>query len=128
MEVLDKHVHKRRENNKFYQQIFRSVSAVEILKEPDSTYFSNHWLSIARFDKGEKQLAEELRLHLANRNIESRPLWKPMHLQPVYHDYPYYGDEIASHAFERSICLPSGSNLTVEDKERISTAVDEFFS
>jgi dTDP-4-amino-4,6-dideoxygalactose transaminase len=66
---------------------------------------------------------ETLRLALDAENIESRPLWKPMHLQPVFEKYPYYGDAVAEKLFENGLCLPSGSNLTEEDRERIAEVV-----
>ena len=60
-------------------------------------------------------------------NIESRPLWKPMHLQPVFQKYPYYGGLVADHLFENGLCLPSGSNLTSLEKERIVKVFNNFF-
>ncbi len=66
---------------------------------------------------------EYLRLALLVENIESRPLWKPMHLQPVFKDSPYYGDKVAENLFDKGLCLPSGSNLTENDLERIATTI-----
>jgi len=60
-------------------------------------------------------------------NIESRPLWKPMHLQPVFANYPYYGGTVAEDLFENGLCLPSGSNLTDHDRERIAAVIGEVF-
>lgn len=68
-----------------------------------------------------------MRLHLETYNIESRPLWKPMHLQPVFADMPYYGGEVAQKLFDNGLCLPSGSNLSDEDRERIKEAIVELF-
>jgi dTDP-4-amino-4,6-dideoxygalactose transaminase len=128
MEVLKDHVELRRDNNRFYRELFKSIQGVKILHEPENTYFCNHWLSVAIFEKDKKNLAEELRQHLAAVNIESRPLWKPMHLQPVFKDAPYYGGTVSSDAFEQGLCLPSGSNLSEGDRKRISDAILEFFS
>jgi dTDP-4-amino-4,6-dideoxygalactose transaminase len=70
---------------------------------------------------------EDLRLALEQENIESRPLWKPMHLQPVFEKYPYYGGKVCETLFENGLCLPSGSNLTVEDKNRLKEVFNRFF-
>jgi dTDP-4-amino-4,6-dideoxygalactose transaminase len=66
-------------------------------------------------------------LALESDNIESRPLWKPMHLQPVFSEYPYYGNKVAEKLFENGLCLPSGSNLTNEDRKRIAIVVRNLF-
>ena len=71
---------------------------------------------------------EALRLAFESVNIETRPLWKPMHLQPVFENAPYYGSKVAESLFERGLCLPSGSNLTDSDRARISNVIDAFFS
>ena len=71
---------------------------------------------------------EDFRLFLEQENIESRPLWKPMHLQPVFKNTPYFGHKIAETLFEIGLCMPSGSNLTDEEMERIATAVKVFFN
>jgi dTDP-4-amino-4,6-dideoxygalactose transaminase len=127
MEVLDAHVSKRREMNLFYKDIFASLDGVRVLNEPEKSYFCNHWLSVIMLDKNKIPFTtEELRLHLENWNIESRPLWKPMHLQPVFKDAPFYGNGIAEEAFLTGLCLPSGSNLTIDEKERIKEAVNKF--
>ena len=68
---------------------------------------------------------EKLRLHLEEHNIESRPIWKPMHLQPVFKKAPYYGGGVAEDIFNRGLCLPSGSNLTEEEKEKIKIAISK---
>jgi dTDP-4-amino-4,6-dideoxygalactose transaminase len=71
---------------------------------------------------------ETLRLAFEAENIESRPLWKPMHLQPVFEKYPYYGNKVAETLFENGLCLPSGSNLTDEDRLRIAEVANAIFS
>ena len=126
MEVLDLRVSQRRVMNAFYQELFKDIEAVEVFKEPSSDYFSNHWLSAIVLDSYEKR--EALRLTLEKENIESRPLWKPMHLQPIFEKYPYYGKKVAENLFDNGLCLPSGSNLTTADKERIKENVTAFFT
>ena len=125
MEVLDKHIGLRREMNQFYKGLFSDVDGIEVFTEPNSDYYSNHWLTaiiLKDYDTREK-----LRLALENENIESRPLWKPMHLQPVFKDCPYYGKNVAEELFENGLCLPSGSNLNSQDKNRLKEVIDAFF-
>ena len=120
MEVLDKHINLRRANNQFYNDLFKDVKDIEVQQQPTQDYYSNFWLSCilihddAPFTKAQFQAAMDAE------NIETRPLWKPMHLQPVFKGLPYYGSKVSETLFEKGICLPSGSNLTEEDLNRIS--------
>jgi dTDP-4-amino-4,6-dideoxygalactose transaminase len=125
MEVIDLRVAQRRAMHSFYQELFKTNTAVSVLKEPSDHYFSNHWLSAIVLASYEQR--ETLRLAFEASNIESRPLWKPMHLQPIFEKYPYYGVNVAEGLFENGLCLPSGSNLTDADRERIAEAVGVFF-
>lgn len=125
MEVLTQRVEARRKNHEFYTELFRNIEGVTVFTEPAADFYSNHWLSaviirpeIAGFTR------EDLRLKFLEDDIESRPLWKPMHLQPVFADAPYYGKKVAEELFENGLCLPSGSNLTDEDRERIGRVVE----
>ena len=129
MQVLDSHVNLRRDMNQFYLDYFKNIEGVKVFTEPNSEYFSNHWLSaiIVSPEKVNGKTREDLRLALELANIESRPLWKPMHLQPVFEKYPYYGEKVAEKLFEFGLCLPSGSNTTVQDKERINKVFNIFF-
>lgn len=128
MEVLDEHVNLRRDMHSFYKEIFEGVSQVKIFSEPKNSYFCNNWLTVIQIDRrlNKNFSRETLRLHLEKENIESRPLWKPMHLQPVFKDAPFYGNEIASEAFKTGLCLPSGSNLGDVERMRIATAVNQY--
>ncbi len=125
MEVLDAHISKRREMNFFYNDIFGGVKGVKVLNEPENTYFCNHWLTVIIVEK-EAFNTDALRKNLDELNIESRPLWKPMHLQPVFGEAPFYGNGVAEEAFKTGLCLPSGSNLNDEEKNRIKTAIRKF--
>jgi dTDP-4-amino-4,6-dideoxygalactose transaminase len=129
MEVLDEHVALRRQMHDFYVAIFASIEGVEVFSTPNDDYYANYWLSAITIDenktKGIKR--ETLRLALEAENIESRPLWKPMHLQPIFEKYPYYGSNVAQNLFENGLCLPSGSNLTDKDRERISKVIKSVF-
>ncbi len=126
MQVLSKHIGLRREMNALYLDLFKNVEVVKVLSEPSEDYFSNHWLSAITVSKEANFTREDLRLALWEDNIESRPLWKPMHMQPVFKDLPYYGRKVSEDLFERGLCLPSGSNLTEEEKERIAIKINEF--
>ena len=125
MEVLDKHVNFRRANHQFYKGLFSTIADVEILTEPSSDFYSNHWLS-AIFLKSFEQ-REALRFAFETENIETRPLWKPMHLQPVFKDAPYYGKTVSENLFNKGLCLPSGSNLTKDEFLRIEKVIKDFF-
>jgi len=129
MEVLDKHIELRREMHGFYASIFENNNIVSLFSELNENYYSNYWLSTIVFNetKNQKKNREELRLVLEKENIESRPLWKPMHLQPIFKDAKYYGGKVAETLFENGLCLPSGSNLSLEDKERIYECLSTYF-
>ena len=128
MEVLDKHIGLRRANQQFYKKIFSEVPGITVFEEPNAAYFSNHWLSSITIDKTKTGFSrEDLRLSLWEDIIESRPLWKPMHLQPVFKNCAYYGEQIAETLFENGLCLPSGSNLTEKDRMRIESSIRKLF-
>lgn len=129
MQVLDARISKRRENQKFYRELFQEVDGVTVHNEPNTDYFSNHWLSAIIIDpKIAGKTREDLRLSFLEDTIESRPLWKPMHLQPVFANAPYYGGKVAEELFDNGLCLPSGSNLTDSERERIAKKVKEVFA
>nr|WP_315123787.1 aminotransferase class I/II-fold pyridoxal phosphate-dependent enzyme [uncultured Capnocytophaga sp.] len=120
MEVLPDRINARRKMHAFYTELFKDIRGIQLLTEPNEDYFSNHWLSVIHIDE---QLVgfdrEVLRLAFLEDNIETRPLWKPMHLQPVFSGTPYYGEQVAETLFNNGLCLPSGSNLTEADRQRI---------
>jgi dTDP-4-amino-4,6-dideoxygalactose transaminase len=129
MEVLDAHVQLRREMQAFYVDLFHDIEAVTVFTAPNIDYYANYWLSaiVIEPDKVLGIDRESLRLAFEEANIESRPLWKPMHLQPVFCNYPYYGTKVAETLFEKGLCLPSGSNLTDEERTRIKRVVLNMF-
>jgi len=127
MEVLDTHIALRRSMHAFYQDIFKDVAGVEVFSEATNALFSNHWLTcIISNPESAGFSSESIRIALEKENIESRPLWKPMHLQPIFKDAPFYGDGIAESLFGSGLCLPSGSNLTVAEKQRIKNVLRVF--
>ena len=110
--------------NRFYQEIFKEIAGVTVFVEPKKEFHSNHWLSCITIHKEITGFTrEELRLQLENDHIEARPLWKPMHLQPVFKKYDYYGGAVAEDLFINGLCLPSGSNLTMKDRDRITKSI-----
>lgn len=129
MEVLDDHVAKRRAMHDFYVNLFKNIEGVTVFTVPNEDYFANYWLSAIVVDPIEANgtTRETIRLALEAENIESRPLWKPMHLQPIFENYSYYGTRVAETLFENGLCLPSGSNLTDEERERIKKVVVALF-
>lgn len=128
MEVIAERVQQRRKNFEFYKQQFAGINSIEFAEEP-SDYFSNRWLSTILVDPKKSMgiSRETIRLELEKDNIESRPLWKPMHLQPVFQKYPYYGSGVSDKLFDNGLCLPSGSNLTNEDLNRVSSIITGLF-
>ncbi|MDI1318528.1 DegT/DnrJ/EryC1/StrS family aminotransferase [Flavobacterium sp.] len=129
MEILKQHINLRRQMHDFYVDFFKDIKEVSVFTEPNSDYFSNHWLSCIVIDpEALGKSSTDLRIALEKENIECRPLWKPMHLQPIFKQYPYYGGTVSEQLFENGLCLPSGSNLSEQDKKRISNALTTFFN
>lgn len=120
--VLNKRVQQRRNNFDQYKKRLESISGIKFIEEPDD-YYSNRWLTTVLFTCFE--IRERIRLALESGNIESRPLWKPMHLQPVFDRHPYYGRGVCDDLFKRGLCLPSGSNLTINDLNRVISIVEK---
>lgn len=128
MLVLDEWVSKRRSINKWYTELLGSLEGIEFLTEPSSEYFSNFWLTAVLVNENKLKVSrDEIMKMLAKDNIETRPLWKPMHLQPVFQSFPFYGSGFSNELFENGLCLPSGSNLTTEEKDRIEKALNDIF-
>ncbi|MGJ8665825.1 MAG: DegT/DnrJ/EryC1/StrS family aminotransferase [Patiriisocius sp.] len=127
MQVLDDHIELRRGMHSFYKQLFMDMQGVEVFAESSESVFSNHWLScISINSKISGFTTDTLRIALEEENIESRPLWKPMHLQPIFKKYPFYGNSVSEDLFNTGLCLPSGSNLTEKDRDRLTSAVRKF--
>ncbi|WP_194535906.1 DegT/DnrJ/EryC1/StrS family aminotransferase [Zobellia nedashkovskayae] len=116
MEVLQDRVDQRRFNYNFYKKHLAHLPEILFLEEQDG-YYSNRWLTCVLMPSF--AIREKIRLALLEENVESRPLWKPMHLQPVFAEFPNYNDGTSEDLFNRGLCLPSGSNLSQNDLERI---------
>ncbi len=127
MLVLDNHVARRREINSLYRELLKNVAGLSFHTNPNKDFKSNYWLTCILIDSAITGFTrEDVRLKMDSENIETRPLWKPMHLQPVFKDAPYYGDTTAEKLFEHGLCLPSGPGLTDEDIERVARVFLEF--
>lgn len=128
MQVLQERVNQRRNNFEFYKNALSGINGIEFVNEPVG-YHSNRWLStiLVHPELSGGVSREDIRLHLEKDNIESRPLWKPMHLQPIFEGAPYYGKRVSEELFERGLCIPSGSNLTEQDLNRIVKKIKELF-
>ena len=129
MEVLPKRIEQRRANYNFYTNALKNIAPISFLSEPEG-YFSNRWLTCILVDPDLSKndvTRETIRLALEKENIESRPMWKPMHLQPVFMKYPFYGDGTSERLFDTGLCLPSGSNLTQVDLERVIAGIQQCF-
>jgi len=129
MTVLSERIRQRRANFDFYTAQFGAVSGFDFVAEPAGS-FSNRWLSAVLIHPEQTGgiSRETLRLYLEKDNIESRPLWKPMHLQPIFADAPAYLSGVSEKLFETGLCLPSGSNLVNDDLQRISSQINSLLN
>ncbi len=125
MTILESHVAKRRANHEFYENVLKDNDNIVFLQEPNGS-FSNRWLTCILLNS--KSMRENLRLALEKENIESRPLWKPMHQQPIFSGAPRYLNGVSDELFEKGLCLPSGSNLTDIELNRIVKTINDFFN
>ena len=128
MQILESNIQQRRQNNSFYAEIIQNIDGVSTHKEPSDQYFSNYWLTTILIDpKISNKSSSAFRQFLESRNIESRPVWKPLHLQNIFKNYEYFGNNIAENIFNSGLCLPSGADLSPPQKEKIKTAFLDFF-
>ncbi len=128
MEVLPERIDQRRANYSYYKNELQGIDGIIFVNEPDG-YFSNRWLTtiLVKPETTGGITREDIRLQLEKENIESRPLWKPMHLQPVFEQFDFYGNGVAEKLFENGLCLPSGSNLSISDLEKVTHLIKKLF-
>jgi len=124
MQVLNERVEKRRKNFEFYKSALAAIEDITCADEPADNYFSNHWLSVIKVE-ADNFTREDLRLAMVKENIDCRPTWKPMHMQPVFESAPYYGKNVCETLFEKGLCLPSGSNLSDDDLNRVLAVIQQ---
>lgn len=126
MFVLDEHVARRRANQALYSRLLKDVLGITVMQNPDKRFDSNFWLTCILVDpKIAGKTREDIRLKLEAENIETRPLWKPMHLQPVFVDAPFYGNGTSERLFDIGLCLPSSPILSEEDILRVVEIIKE---
>ena len=124
MEVIDDRVKRRREIFSFYKENLGNYEGIKFIEEPDESYFSNRWLTTVLIDPLKTGISrEDLQINLEKENIETRPLWKPMHLQPVFESCPSFVNGTSEYLFNRGLCLPSGSNMSDDDLHRIISSI-----
>ena len=124
MEVIEDRVKKRRDNFIFYKKNMEKIDGITFLEEPDVYYFSNRWLTTILIDPKKRSITREgLQIALEKENIESRPLWKPMHLQPIFSLCPAYVNGTSESLFQKGLCLPSGSNIPDDELMRVLDAI-----
>jgi dTDP-4-amino-4,6-dideoxygalactose transaminase len=130
MEVLRLRVEQRRENNNKYRKFFSNFSGISFQNEPNTDFYSNYWLTAILVDQQKTNgiTSEDIRNAFELENIESRPLWKPMHMQPVYNGTIFFGSGNCEKLFERGLCLPSGSNLVEDDFNRIFEVLNKILN
>ena len=123
MTILEDHIAHHRRLAALYSELFASVSGITYHTDPTPESNSNYWLSTIEIDSATGKTPEDLRLHLAALNVETRPLWKPMHLQPVFADAPAYVNGVSEHLFGRGLCLPSGPCVSEDDVRMIVSEI-----
>ncbi len=126
MLVLQKHVERRRAIHQLYTELLEGIAGIEVKQAPHQDFNSNYWLTCITVDPTLAGVrADEIRIYLEQENIESRLLWKPMHLQPVFSENPFYGDGTAETIFNQGLCLPSGSMLEDKDIHMVVSKIKE---
>jgi dTDP-4-amino-4,6-dideoxygalactose transaminase len=124
MFVLEEHIARRRAIHNLYVEWLKDVSGITVMQNPAENHNSNFWLTCILVDpQVAGKTREDIRLQMEKEHIETRPLWKPMHLQPVFADAPFYGNGTSEHLFDRGLCLPSGPTLTDEDIKRVAGVI-----
>ncbi|MCC9136198.1 aminotransferase class I/II-fold pyridoxal phosphate-dependent enzyme [Pontibacter silvestris] len=126
IEVLETRVKQRREIYNYYREKLQDIEGIIFKPEPKGC-FSNRWLTTVLLSEDLKVSPEEVRQTLEKENIETRLLWKPMHLQPLFKDSLYYGDGLSEKLFNRGLCLPSSSNLSEEELDKVVKALKRQF-
>ena len=127
MEVLNSRVEKKRCINKIYKEQLSCIDEIKFLEENENN-FSNFWLTTIVINEKSKIKNDDIRLYLESLNIESRPLWKPMHLQPVFSSSKSYTNNTSDDLFQRGLCLPSGTNMSDEEINRVVLAIKKLYA
>lgn len=123
MNVLESHIQRRREIHALYKRELSIIDGVEVMDNPSPDFNSNFWLSTILISPEIGKTPDNIRVSLDADNIESRLLWRPMHMQPIYQHCPFYGSSVSERLFDRGLCLPSGSSLSDDDIYRVIEAL-----
>ena len=126
LEVLKTRVVKRRYIHDFYKNKLSKIESIKFLNDIDG-FYSNRWLTTIVVEENSKINNKKIRLELQKNNIESRPLWKPMHLQPVFNTYEALTNGVSEDLFNRGLCLPSGSNMSDQDLNRVVDIIKNLY-
>lgn len=126
MEELDWRVNRRRAIHGIYAEALRDNPVVSVHNNPDNTFNSNYWLSTILLDDASPVSADDLRQKLASHNIETRLLWRPMHMQPVYKDAPAYVNNVSERLFGHGLCLPSSTTLSDEQVQYVAQLINRY--
>lgn len=128
MDVLQEHVELRRAIHDFYTKELAEIDGLSVQQNPSADFNSNFWLSTVIIDPKTGKDPESLRQFMLDAGVETRRLWRPMHMQPVFADAPYYGGTTCETLFDRGLCLPSGSGLKEEELRYVADKIKEFFN
>lgn len=128
MDVLQPHVELRRAIHDFYTKELAEIDGLSVQQNSSTDFNSNFWLSTVLIDPKTGKDPESLRQFMLDAGVETRRLWRPMHMQPVFADAPYYGDTTCETLFDRGLCLPSGSGLKEEELRYVADKIKEFFN
>lgn len=127
MYVLDEHIARRREIHSLYTELLKDVEGIAVMQRPSEEYDSNFWLTCILVNPEKAGFTrEDLRLKMDEEQIETRPLWKPMHLQPVFANVPTYVNGVSEALFNDGLCLPSGPMCTDEDIQRVAKVITDY--
>lgn len=119
IEDIDFRVNRRREIHRLYSENLNGVAGISVQENPTPDFNSNFWLTTIQIPDKAALTPDQLRLKLLDNKIETRLLWRPMHMQPVFADAPYYGENVGETLFNHGLCLPSGSSLTDDQVHRV---------
>ncbi len=126
MFVLEEHIARRRAIHSLYTELLKDIPGITVMQNPTENFESNFWLTCILVDSRQTGITREgIRLAMEAANIETRPLWKPLHLQPIFQQAPFYGNGTSEQLFNIGLCLPSGPTLTDEDIERVVKVIKE---
>lgn len=127
MKILKANLKVKKQIHDFYVNVFKDIEGITVFENLNTDYDSNYWLTTILIEPDLNINRTILLQAFEEKNIESRPLWKPMHLQPLFSEYPYYGSTVSENLFEKGLCLPSGTSLSRLEKARIKEVVNQVF-